>query len=459
MYYAAQLGVKCNRSATLERRADVRVLMNELMKKISVLSAVVLIGGAISAAQTVTFTLPAAGEALAEITAASPGAQWGKSGAEAADATLTLDGAYNQDILLYMGAEPWTYRVFLGPLSAGTHRLTLTRNAQWSAAGAGFEMKKAQVRAVLPADPEYAVIAHAPILYARADTLGRFSDAPLMMWYEELAEGEIQYSVIFTNEDGGTPSDALMARWGRGTDIEYVYRVTLDVRGARDEIYQAPDHKDLHFQGKKVGAHPLILIATLNNTFSDAGYTPVQYRMAPQLADLSAATRESVMDTNPWTYRVMAEELRHEGKLREFGAEAPPAIGDPRQYLNLEMKVEVHGAAGVAAWVRRNDSPKWYSSHRGRLDFAISRNGWVRTTIELPPGTRAADVEEVTVECLDLRDPRVSAAMTGPPPECTVQPGKAFFLGDDYVPGRSFVQPGAATRLRAGEQVSLGLAR
>src|SRR5258706_543564 len=135
MYYAAQLGVKCNRSATLERRADVRVLMNELMKKISVLSAVVLIGGAISAAQTVTFTLPAAGEALAEITAASPGAQWGKSGAEAADATLTLDGAYNQDILLYMGAEPWTYRVFLGPLSAGTHRLTLTRNAQWSAAG------------------------------------------------------------------------------------------------------------------------------------------------------------------------------------------------------------------------------------------------------------------------------------------------------------------------------------
>jgi hypothetical protein len=415
---------------------------------------------AVSFAQSTTFTMPAAGEAVAEITASAPGAQWGKSGAEAADVTLTIDGAYNQDILMYMGAEPWTYRVFLGPVAAGQHKLALARNAQWSAAGAGFQLQKAEVRALAASDAESAVVAHAPILYARADTLGRFTDAPLLMWYERLAGGVIQYSVIFTNEDGGTPSDALMARWGRGTDIEYVYRVSLDAAGnVRDEIYQAPDHKDLHFEGKKVGGHPLILIATLNNTFTDGGYTPVQYRMLPQFRDLGAATRESVMDANPFAYRVMAQELRHEGKLREWGKEASPAIGDPRWYLSLEMNVQVHGAAGVAASAKRKDAPRWYSSHRGRLDFAISRNGWVRTTIELPPGTRAEDLDALTIECLDLRDPRVPALMATPTPECTVQAGKAFLLGDDYTPGPNLVQPGTPTRIKAGEKVSVALTR
>src|SRR5205814_211493 len=128
-------------------------------------------------------------------------------------------------------------------------------------------------------------------LYARADTLGRFSDVPLIMWYERFpspAGDTLQYSVVLTNEDGGTPSDALMARWGHASDIEYVYRVTLDRSGSvRDEIYQAPDHKDLHFSGKKVGDHPLLLIATLNNVFTDTGFTEVQYRLLPQPADLS----------------------------------------------------------------------------------------------------------------------------------------------------------------------------
>jgi hypothetical protein len=419
--------------------------------------ATLLLCACAGAQSTTMFTVSSGGEAVAEIPASAPGAAWDKPDAEASVATLAIDGVYNQDVLLYMGAQPWIYRVFLGPVTAGQHRLTLTRNPQWSAAGAGFELRQVQVRTLPASDPEYTAVAHAPVLYARADTLGHFSDAPLLMYYERLPGDVLQYSVIFTNEDGGTPSDALMARWGRGTDIEYVYRVTLDAAGnMRDEVFQANDHKEMRFRGKKVGTHPLILVATMNNVFADTGYSAVQYRMLPTRVDLTAATRESVMDQNPWTYRVMAQELAHEGKLREFGTEKPPAIGDPRQYLSLELNLEIHGSAGVAAWAKRKDNARWYSSHRGRLDFTVARNGWIRTTVELPPGTQAADIEAIAVECLDVRDPRVPAS--GPAPECGVQPGKAFLLGQDYMPGANLVQSSLPVRLRPGEKITLTLA-
>src|SRR6266705_6796909 len=216
------------------------------------LAAVVLLLGADGGAQSTTvFTMSVAGEAEAAISASAPGAAWDKPVAEAAVASLAIDDVYNQDVLLYMGSQPWTYPVFLGPVTAGQHRLTLARNPQWSAAGAGFQLRQVQVRPLAASDPDCAAVVHAPILYARADTLGHFSDAPLLMYYERLPgpQGDmLQYTVIFTNEDGGTPTDALMARWGRTTDIEYVYRITLDAAGSvRNEVFQAYDHKEQPF--------------------------------------------------------------------------------------------------------------------------------------------------------------------------------------------------------------------
>lgn len=408
------------------------------------------------------FNANAAGEAVADIQASAVGS-WGQRGGEAPMATLALDGNYNQDIMLARGLDAATYRVFLGPVSAGAHRITLTRNAANSAPASTFDIQKVNVRVLAANDAEGIALAHAPILYARADTLGRFSDLPLVSWYERFpvaGGGEmLQYSMIFTNEDGGTASDALMARWGRGSDIEYMYRVTLDAQhNAKEEIYQAPDHKDLPFTGKKVGAHPLLLIATLNNTFMDSGNTAVQYRIAPQFADLTNATRESIMDRDPWTYQVMAQELQREGKLREYGADASPNIGDPRWYLSIDLQLEPKGAGGIAVWAKKKGDAKWQSSHRGRLDFAIARNGWVRTTVELPPNTKAADVEAIAVECLDVRDPRLPA--TGPPSACSITPGKAFFLDNDYKPGANLLAPSTTKlQLKAGEKVTLQLAR
>src|SRR5581483_6447418 len=154
----------------------------------------------------------------AEIVAAAPGASWDKPGAEAAVATLTLDGQYNQDVFILRGGELSAYRVFLGPLTPGRHTLEIVRSDRWSAPGAGFRVQQVRASVIDLSSPDFRAVAHAPILYARADTLGRFSDAPLLMWYERFSEADgetIQYSIVFTNEDGGTPTDALMARWGR----------------------------------------------------------------------------------------------------------------------------------------------------------------------------------------------------------------------------------------------------
>ncbi len=102
--------------------------------------------------------------------------------------------------------------------------------------------------------PNYQAMSLAPFVYARPDTVGRFTDVPLLMWYEtELtARGtRYRYSVVFSNEDGGTPADRLMATWGRTTDIEYVYSVEVDANDAiLSEDMQGPKHEILAVQGQ-----------------------------------------------------------------------------------------------------------------------------------------------------------------------------------------------------------------
>jgi hypothetical protein len=400
-----------------------------------------------AAGREFSFQLPAPAEAVAEITLQAPGASWGKSGAEAPLAKLSVDGAYNQDIVVVShGPAPWTYRVFLGRLAAGSHHLTIERNDRWSAPQAGLEVGDVKVTGVTADLPDYRVIEHIPILYARADTIGHFSDVPLVMWYEVFPENQqqtIQYSLVFSNEDGGTPTDALMGRWGRTTDIEYVYRVTLDEHDRiLNEIFQDIEEKDHPFHGRKEDQHPFILDTSPNNDFTDTGYSPIQYRMVPVPVDLSQHSREEVMDRYPWTYRIMGEELEHEGKIRPFGVSAGAAIGDPRNYLYLEMNAR-NKESGLVVWVKLQGDPHSFSSHRGRLDLIISRNGWYRTTVELPPGTRADAIESITLECLDLRDPLLIIMTENwtPTGESDLDAiSKAFLLNSDYVPEASLLE-------------------
>ena len=297
--------------------------------------------------------------------------------------------------MLYAGAAKFHYKLFLGALAAGAHELAV--------AGSGFETHSAAFREVAASDPLHAVLANAPVVFARKNTIGKFTDIPLVLYAERLMEDGhplLQYTMIFSNEDGGTSTRALMARWGRTTDIEYLYKAFLDPGGklAKATI-QARDHKEIEFTGKRDGAHPLLIPVTDNNMVAGDETSSVRYQIAPVLVDLTNHSREWVMDENPITYQVMGKELVREKKLRPFGIVDGEKISDPRNYLFVDYKAANTGGA-LAVQVRLKKEGRWLSSSLGRTDYAIARNGWVRTTIELPPGTKADQIAEIGFECV-----------------------------------------------------------
>lgn len=374
------------------------------------------------------FVVERAGEAVAAIEMAAPGADWARAGSEAAMADIRVDDRAAFQVMLYAGELQRRYSVFLGRLEAGRHTMTIEQNRTYSAPGTSIAVKDVAVRGGSD-DP---VMARAPVLYARKNTIGKFTDVPMLVYAEKLNENGtdfLQYTVIFSNEDGGTSTRALMARWGRTTDIEYVYR--LDLKTGR-AIMQGRGHKDIEYRGKLEDAHPLLIPVTDNNMVGDEVPSAVRYQIAPVLVDLSAHSRELVIDEDPLTYLVMAKELEREGKLRAFGVVDGHKVSDVRNYLYIEAKVAVVNA-GVVALVRRKDDGVWRSSSLGRADYAVDRDGWIRTTVELPPGTRAGDLGEIGFTCVVVPESDKRMPLTG---QCRVDAvSKAFLLDKDYRPG------------------------
>ncbi len=341
------------------------------------------------------FRVAQAAEVVADLELSAAGADWAIEGREAPMAAITVDGGPPQHVMLYAGPAKFHYKLFLGALAAGAHELSI--------AGSGFDTHSMEFREAPASDPYHALLANAPVVFARKNTIGKFTDIPLVLYAERLVEDGhplLQYTMIFSNEDGGTSTRALMARWGRTTDIEYLYKAFLDPGGklAKATI-QARDHKEIEFTGKRDGAHPLLIPVTDNNMVAGDETSSVRYQIAPVLVDLSNHSRESVMDENPITFQVMGKELVREKKLRPFGIVDGEKISDPRNYLFVDYKATNTGGA-LAVQVRLKKESRWFSSSLGRTDYAIGRTGWVRTTVELPPGTRADQIAEIGFECV-----------------------------------------------------------
>ena len=381
-------------------------------------------------AQSFPFTLSQSGETIAVIEMSAPGADWSIAGREASMAQLAVDDRDPIHVMLFAGAETFKYRVLLGRLSSGAHQLKVTRHAVYSAKDIAVQVKGAQFE-----QSESPLVRHAPMLYERKTALGQFTDIPLAMYCEQKqtgAENTLEYTVIFSNEDGGTSTRGLMARWGRTTDIEYVYRVTVDAQGSRQSaMIQGRGHNDAAFTGPFEGDHPLLVPVTQNNMVAGEGPTPVRYNPVPVIADLSAAAREMVMDQTPITWRVMAQELIRENKLRPAGTVEGERISDPRNYLFIEAKIR-NQRSRTAAIVKLKGQPTWYMANLGRTDLAIERDGWIRTTVELLPGIKANQIAEIGFQCL-AADREKDAGV------CEVLDlSKAFFLSAAYLPGPSF---------------------
>jgi hypothetical protein len=348
------------------------------------------------------FTLESPAEVVAILRTSCAGCDWGRAGREAAALELRVDGRYSQHLLLTRGETLAEYRVALGPLAAGAHTLTIAfDNAASSRAIRGAAVASV---ALEPATAEADALAHAPILHARPNTLGRFSDVPLLMWYERerTPRGErLRYSVVFSNEDGGTPSDRLMATWGRLTDIEYVYGVERDAGGrVIAEEYQAKDHALLPFGGAHQAAHPVLYVATDNNMLAERGEAALRFAPAPIAFELAGVSREAVMDAHPFTYQVSAREARREQRVDEQARPGYRKIPDPRRFATVEACAATQDATlAFSVGVRsKRGEIVWFDSDHGLKNFRIARrasefpNGCFRGAAALAADVKAADI-------------------------------------------------------------------
>ncbi|CAN5678202.1 hypothetical protein BH20ACI3_BH20ACI3_10850 [soil metagenome] len=398
-----------------------------------------------------------------EIEARSPHSAWIRRGAEASALLISVDGKYNQDLLLWAGDEFFNYRVMLGRFPGGKHTISVALNTARSAAGA----RRAEVISLRPVllttsrranivDEDQMALAHSPFLYARANTIDRFTDIPLLMYYEILRDAggvlTVRYTVIFTNEDGGTQTAPLMARWGRATDIEWVYQIRAHGGKIVEETYQGVEHETKVFTGHRTGGrHPLLAVASDNNNFSDLACSAVRFAPLPIRARLEKATRESVMDMYPQTYRVMTEELIREKRISDTPTDAN-TIADPREYLYIEAVSEQEGAA-LAFDVKVSGQAKPFASDMGEPRLRIDRSGYFRTAVRLPKNVSSAEVETITARC------SVSSKPAGERRCKHLKVVRALMLDKNYVPRPLTLPTQLESSLTAGETKVFKLAQ
>ncbi|MFD0854479.1 hypothetical protein ACFQ07_19745, partial [Actinomadura adrarensis] len=292
------------------------------------------------------------------------------------------------------------------------HKVTLEfSDAAGSAAARRVVLERPKVR--MP-KADQVVLRHAPIVVGRTmPSLGDAyqnarTDTPLIAWHEKrpaATEGHtiLEYSVVWSNEDGGTNTPALMARWGRTTDIEWIYRVEVDGNGDRVEgtgEYHGPNHVTTKFTGQYEGDHPLLQTCTNNNNMCHVlTPSPLRFFLDASRDRPTDRTREVVMDREPWTYRVMAHEMLREGRLESAPDPSTPEVGDLRTYLFVELVKRTGDATGIGArpgvslGVRLKDDPSTlYRSDHLEPSWSIERDGAAATTIELPQGTTVDDI-------------------------------------------------------------------
>ncbi len=386
--------------------------------------------------------LPSDGEAVVTITAGCERCDWGVPSREAVLLRVLVDGTYSQHLLLARGEAPAPYRIMLGPLTSGEHRLTLERDQARSAKDAGgVKIERVDAHSYAKSSPEHEWLSQAPFLHTRPGTVERFSDLPILAWVERApapATG-FRYSVIFTHEDGGTPTDRLMATWGRTTDVEFVYGAERSADGLLREEIQAKNHDILPFQGNRLGSHPLLWVSTDNNMVSDSGPSDaVRFAPAPELISLTNVSREVVMDKNAWTYAVMAAELRREGRIDPAGQPGSAKVPDPRRFAYLEACGELDRATvAFDVGVSQSDgTTAWVATDRGDARFRIARSGCFRAAVPLAEGITADQLMAVRMRAYTR--PRRDGEPAMPPGtgQVTLQRfNGVFMLDEQYRPG------------------------
>ena len=369
-----------------------------------------------------------AGDGVLEVRARVAGSSW-KNVTEIPRLRVFLDDQYRQDVLLVPAGDSFTYRSVLGPIEKGAHTLRLEQHGC-----SAVELESVSFRTCSRTDEAFDVIAHSPFVYLRSDSVAKCTDIPLLMWHQSVrSDGtrRVRYTVLFSNEDGGTPAPMLMARWGRTTDIEWIYTVNVDAEGnVVSARYQGPGHGSPRFRGKKVGTHPLLAVSTTNNMVSPATEGEVRVGLYPLETLPAGEPRETMMNLNPWTFRIMADELYREGKVEAVASASTMQVSDPRNYLYCDVDCRKLGRAEAAIEVVLKDG-RTVRSDQGTSVGLTSRHGVRRTTVELPPGTSGSSISQayaVVVTGSDGQEVPARAIAD------RVKIQRCFLLGPDYRP-------------------------
>lgn len=324
---------------------------------------------------------------------------WADPENPAALLAVAVDGRLCSHLVTYAGKEYHPYQVHLGLVPSGLHALELLRA---DTAETKVPMRIVNVRLeVYESDhPEYSVLAHAPILFGRKEM--RASDVPLLLAYDiRRAHGAaahveaIEYTAVFSNEDGGTPPAGLVHLWGRYTDIEWVYRVEFAADGrTRDRSYfQGVDHETMPFHGGYENDQPTLQVITTNNMLSDSLTTKLRFSLPPSLTLPTEGPRERLMLTAPWTWQVSAREARRE---RDALGDST-AISNLRQYAFVEFAVQPLDSARASGGyfvAKYRNHPQEFASHLWSPKLVIrAKQKYVRqTALPLLSDTKPEDL-------------------------------------------------------------------
>gem|GEM_PF-1675177 len=342
---------------------------------------------------------------------ASSNTNWAMQGSESAVLTIVVDDntvEQNQDVVLFNGAQVSVYKLLLGRVDSGTHTVEFLFDGDKSSPGADrIHLDKCSIIPTTLVGDEYDVFRFTPILYGR-DLAGsnesNHTDVPLLLYHEVFKQADssklIEYTMIFSNEDGGTNSSNLMSRWGRTTDIEWFYRVKLDSLGnIIEDYYQGSGHTTSPFLGQRLNDHPILKTVTFNNLFSDEGISDFRFLLSAEQIKKADHSREILMDENPWTYKIMTEEMIREDKYEDPANPATITVSDARNYLYLEFNTSEFNGARITFGVQVSNDENWYfTDHNFDFVQAVNKAGWRRSTIELPPGATIDDFVKLQIK-------------------------------------------------------------
>lgn len=381
---------------------------------------------------------PERGVALLQLVLAAPGTSWSNARHTAVVVDVTVDRGPAQQIVCFAGSRPFTYAAEFGTLATGRHRVTVSADLALSTTGRRVPVVRvigARLSVVTPGNPSYLAVRYAPVVFGRTDTAS--SDTPLLTYTQVSAvpgapagTEHIEYTTIWSKEDAGTSFVPFLewGEWGRMADITETVAMDVAPDGAvLDPTYDScgcqvsfPEERsslleeELPFTGARYGTHLMVRNASGNDYQSEVERSTFRMEQVPVVGPGPGATRETVMDANPWTYRITADEL---SRWYSDGSTDPgsPEIGDSRQYAIVDLTATTAGVSAVAVSLRLAGSGIWYSNDLGH-GYPLYTGGHGRTAVKMPTnwesrritGVRLVAYPDSSTEAWSVRGVHVS---------------------------------------------------